>query len=598
MLALAIVLAMLGTSHLASLAAQRGSEEAATVINIAGRQRMLSQRILFFASRHRAYEAESRVFADGPLLESVRQFEASHTALSRGGSMGLSERGAAGRAQVYFDGERGETLDAATRAFVADTYEVLEDGPQANLAWLRMLSRGPNELLEGLNEAALVFETSARRRAAGVRLIAHLSFAAALLVLLIEALFIFLPAQRAVVQAIRDAGDARDHAEAARQRLERFVKHMSHELRTPLNGVIGMLTLMSSRSEADDIDEMVGEASVAADHLLGIVNDVLDLSKLQAGRMTLAREAYGPREAASACLSIFRAQARRRGLELTLEVGPDVGDAVEGDATRVRQVLANLLGNAVKFAGHGTVRVRVERLDRPSGPVLRYSVEDDGPGIDPADLDRLFEPFEQAACPATTPVVGTGLGLPICRQLVELMGGTLHAESGIGRGTRFWFDLPHLPAEPAEPAGAAPADAEPTAPPSRNLSVLVADDNRLNRLVARKYLEKLGHSVAEAEDGTTAVGTARQTRFDVILMDIQMPVLDGMRATRDLKSEGGRSEGCAILAVTANATSDDRATYEAAGFDGYLPKPFTMPALASAMAAAADAGPARAVAAE
>lgn len=598
LLALLVVLAMVTTSHIASLAAQRGSEESATVINIAGRQMMLAQRILFYAARHRSYGEDTQFLAEGPLLAALRLFEESHDALSRGGAMGLSAEGAARRAPVYFENPRGESLDARSRAFVADVREVMDGGPHADVAWLRVLTLGPNELLAGLGAATDAFEAAARDRAAGVRRIARLSFAAALLVLLAEAFAIFLPAQRAVVGALRD-GDAarraaeralaascaaRDQAEASRRRLEGFVKHMSHELRTPLNGVVGMLTLMASRTEEDDLDEMVEGASAATDHLLGVVNGILDLSKLQAGRMELDEAPYEPRRAAAAVAAIFRAQAAAGGRELTLAVGDDVGPAVVGDAMRVRQVLANLVGNAVKF-GDGGILIAVERRAGPSGDVLRYAVEDEGEGIDPADLDRLFDPFEQARDPAARHAGGTGLGLPICRQLVELMGGTLRADRAEGGGSRFWFDLPHVPA--AERAAAPAPDAGAAPPAGGGLSVLVVDDNRLNRLVARRYLERLGHAPQEAENGVEAVRAARRAPFDVILMDIQMPVLGGLEAARRIRAEDGPSGGAAIVALTANATSEDRAAYEAAGFDGYLAKPLALSALASALPGAA-----------
>lgn len=603
--ALGLVLALLVTSHVASVAAMTGGEEAATVINVAGRQRMLSQRILYFAAQSVADDDRSHAGSDEALAASIDLFEASHHALSIGGTMGLSVAGAVERGLSYSDPVDGSTLDALSVAYVADARAVAQGAPDAPAAWSRMRAIGPNDLLRRLNDAVSEFEVAAKDRTRQVERIAHLSFVVALLVLIAEAVVIFWPAQRAVnvtldrmeranddlreakraaEGAARHAEENRQRAEAARERLTQFVRHMSHELRTPLNGVIGMLTLMDDRGRQDDLDRLIGEARVAADHLLEIVNDTLDLAKLQAGRMELTRKPFAPRELATSIVSIFRAQAQAKDIVLTCDWQDDMPAHLLGDRPRIGQVVANLVVNAIKFTEHGEVRIVLRHVASPGREMLRVEVRDDGDGIAVADRDRLFDPFEQLDAGNGNACRGTGLGLPICRQLVSLMGGTIGMEGNPGEGSCFWFEIPgpKTTADPAATTAISTAHGRDD-PGEASLDVLVVDDNRTNLLVATRYLEKLGHRAATAQNGIEALEAIAGGRYDLVLMDIQMPVMDGLTATRKLRGSGDRTAATPVIALTANAMTEDRARFVKSGFDGYLAKPMTLAGLAKAL---------------
>ena len=598
--ALGAVLVLLVSSHVASVSALRGGEEAASVINISGRQRMLSQRILYFAGRA-ADGATSTPDADPRLDASIDLFEASHAALSRGGSLGLSVEGAASRASSYFDRTGGTTLDELVRSYVADSRVVAAGGAGAAAAWQRMQDVGPGELLERLNGAVLAFEAEARAQTRRIDRISHATFLLALLVLALEALVIFWPAHRAVRTTIdrltaandaldaartraedlfRQADRAREAAENAQRRLTGFVHHMSHELRTPLNGVMGMLSLMDDArrrgAPAESLDEMIAEAQLASGHLLMITNNVLDLSKLQAGRMTVAAAPYAPRQAVLSVLAIFRAQARAKGLTLRHDVDGSVPGRVVGDRVRIGQVLANLVGNAVKFADAGTIMVSLRAARDGDRDVLRVEVSDEGAAIPPEDRDRLFEPFEQGDGPSIRAGSGTGLGLPICRELVTLMGGTIGMECGPVRGNRFRFAIPFAaPKSEAHAPDANPREVRP-AVPGPGLRVLVVDDSGTNRLVAMRLLERRGHRATCAANGAEALDALSAAEFDLVLMDVQMPVMDGITATRRLRRMGGEVAALPVVALTA---FEHRAEFLAAGFDGYLAKPLTPEAL-------------------
>lgn len=614
LVALGIVLALLIASHVASLASLTGGEEAAAVINVSGRQRMLSQRILYFAAEDMMDGAGFSPDPGGPLDSAIDLFEASHDALSSGGAMGLSTAGAAERAPSYFGATGGITLDALSRAFVADARQVAGGAPGMLAAWSRMQDIGPNGLLGRLNEAVSEFEAASRDRTRRVGRIAQASFAVAILVLIAEALLIFWPAQRTVTATLdrmedanarlalstsraeallRQANGAREEAETARRNLTQFVKHMSHELRTPLNGVIGMLTLMSDRTAGDDPDEMIAEARAASSHLLTIVNDTLDLSKLQAGKVVRAEGAFAPDPMARSALSIFRAQARLKGVELTCHCEADMPDRLIGDRVRISQVIANLVGNAVKFSDRGAVRLTLSHAHEGGLEVLRVEVRDDGPGIAPEDHGRLFDPFEQLAGSDHVPSGGTGLGLPICHQLVTLMGGTIGVDSEPGRGSRFRVSIPCPRDLPGDRVAAIPV-ANARRPDMRRdagpLDVLIVDDNRTNCLVASRYLARLGHRTATAHDGREALeavaavaDAATDAAYDVILMDIQMPVMDGIAAVQRLRAQEGPVAATPVIALTANAMAEDRVRFLDAGFDGYLAKPMTMEALSRAL---------------
>ncbi|PHK96680.1 hypothetical protein CR162_01845 [Pseudoroseomonas rhizosphaerae] len=381
-------------------------------------------------------------------------------------------------------------------------------------------------------------------------------------------------------RAMEDLAAARDAAAAAGEAKSQFLARMSHELRTPLNGILGFaqVLLNDPRLAADQRDQL-RTLHEAARHLLELVNGLLDLSKIAAGRLELhpAPTELAPLLERSAAL--LTPEVQRKSLRFSLEVAPDTPSSVLADAMRLRQLILNLLSNAVKFTpSGGRVTLRTCPISSPDG--IRLEVEDTGPGVPPEQQHLLFRDFVQLASPgAQTPEggVGTGLGLAIAAQLAELMGGRIGCDSPPGRGATFWVELP-LPAALPAPALPAPASSlpplpEPDAAPPAPLQVLVADDVPANRLVARAMLTSAGHHVTCVEDGSVALSAVEQGNFDLVLMDLQMPVMDGLEATRRIRALPPPRGRLPVIAVTASAMPEQVEACRAAGMDGHLAKP-------------------------
>lgn len=367
----------------------------------------------------------------------------------------------------------------------------------------------------------------------------------------------------ALAQATREA-------QAAARAKSEFLTNMSHEIRTPLNGVIGMLEL-SLRSASGALREQLSIAMSSAGSLLRLLNDVLDLSKMEAGKLLLERRVFALEEEVRSCLDIFQSAVKEKGLELSLVTAPSVPERVLGDPGRLRQVIMNLVGNAVKFTERGQVQVQVER-DSKDANLIVFTVRDTGIGIAPAKRERIFEAFIQADASTTRRYGGTGLGLTIGAQLAQLMGGRVWFESELGRGTTFHFSA-RLEQVKGEPRSAAHERAE--SAPSASRRVLLAEDNPVNQRVALALLEERGHSVRVVSDGWQAVNAIKEEHFDVVLMDIQMPLLDGLQATREIRAHEAEVGGhVSIVAITAHAMRGDATTCLEAGMDGYVAKPF------------------------
>ena len=366
---------------------------------------------------------------------------------------------------------------------------------------------------------------------------------------------------------------ARDAAEASRLAKSRFLANMSHEIRTPMNAVIGLTYLLQRMPTTEEQREYLEAIQGSSQNLLTIINDILDSSKIEAGKLTLEQVPFGLRELLGRVTRMFAFATTSKGLAFDLELNDEVPAAIYGDPVRLNQILVNLIGNAIKFTTHGgvTLRVGAELVAGPGQWQLRFDVQDTGIGIAADKLETIFEDFSQANTGTTRQFGGTGLGLSIARNLVELHGGQLHVESQVGEGSTFWFELPCQVADPALVPVEGPVELAPFRPPLR---VLVAEDNELNQLVARKTLEAWNVRVTLAPNGRLAVEIAVQQEFDAVLMDVQMPEMDGYEATRQLRLHFPDSQQLPIIGLTASALPEDRALALEAGMNDTLPKPF------------------------
>ena len=340
---------------------------------------------------------------------------------------------------------------------------------------------------------------------------------------------------------------ARQVAVEASQAKSRFLANMSHEIRTPMNGILGMSELLQTTRLDATQSRYVQAISTAANALHELLGDILDLSKIEEGKVRLERVDFDPAQLLAGVATIYRELGLARGVAVNTAIELQALPRVSGDPTRLRQVVTNLLGNALKFTSAGTVTLRAEPAEpaaRPDGdarPWIRVSVQDTGIGMTPEQMAQLFQRFSQADSSTTRRFGGSGLGLVICKHLVELMGGAIHAESAQGAGSTFWFEVPLdvalAPAPAAASATALPeGDANPIGP--RPARVLVVEDNAVNCLVVQAMLERLGMTVTLANDGAQAVAALQAHDVDVVLMDCQMPVMDGYEATRQIRSSG------------------------------------------------------------
>jgi signal transduction histidine kinase/ActR/RegA family two-component response regulator len=562
----------------------------------------------FYAYTSAGYAPPSR-FADfgvaiAPVLERVRQASAEH-------------RRALSAAAEPTDPRLAQTVDSVVRwrghvYFVAASTVIPEDAQAARRAdracVLFTAVRADKTLIKALRDdlrlvdahlvgaadpaARVLLRDQAGRPIAGLAWTpahpglqamreAALIIAAVLVVLLLSVAALIARIRKIVRRLDRNEADlnaARDEAEAASRSKSLFLANMSHEIRTPLNGVLGMLQVAEREGLAPQQAERIAVARESGETLLVLLNDLLDLSKIEAGRLTLETRDFDLEQAVNLTCRAFMAVTEQKGLALSLEFDPALVGYWRGDEVRLRQIVANLVSNAVKFTAAGGVAVDV-RMDSNR---VRFSVTDTGVGLSSQSLETIFESFVQGDASTTRLYGGTGLGLAISQRLAQLMSGQLSVTSTLGHGSCFSLLVPlERGAEPK-----AHTTSEDETPSLSGGKILAVDDNRTNRTIIQALLVPLGLDVTLACDGAEALSLFERDAYDLVLMDIQMPVLDGVSATRAIREvEAGGTRGrTPILALTANVMRHQLELYETAGMDGHVAKPFNAEGLIHAIA--------------
>jgi signal transduction histidine kinase/CheY-like chemotaxis protein len=475
------------------------------------------------------------------------------------------------------------------------------------------------ELLVYINNAASTYRADTRTELQSLQL-----RSAALIGLLVICVACLVYSLRRQLRSMREAGASLEamaerlnsaylDAEAGNRAKSQFMATIGHEVRTPLNAILGTAELLQLSALPPTVCAGITTIRRSGESLLEIINEVLDFAKIEHGNLAIETRAVDIREVAVTAMEIIRDRAVENGNEVRFVVDPGFcSGSVLTDPTRLRQVLLNLMSNAAKFTSGGLICLRLSEIARSGSSIFRFEISDTGIGIDPAGLSRLFQPFTQVDATISRRFGGTGLGLAICKQIVEALGGRIGAESQPGQGSTFWFEIPKVSSEelvqsvPADACPEAalaicgPTDATTTPPPVLTcatavagaalpqLSILLVEDNKINQQVATGLLRHLGQSVCIASDGLQAVSLAQSQSFDLVLMDMQMPVMDGIEASRRIRALGGKAAVVPIVAMTANASDHDRELCLEAGMDGFWSKPISLDQLRKLIVSAAD----------
>jgi len=562
-LALSLIALMAASVLGISLIAGRAASEDASLVNMSGRQRMLSQRIVMLT-----LEMQNEVDFATPaqrLENSIRLFARSHDDLVLAASM--SDR----ILDIYL--EPGTNLDALSLQFVelADRIKAGDATPTN----MRELAERAEIILPVLDAATNAFTLEAERRVHFMDRLELTAFTITLFVLLLEGWFVFRPAVLSISKSMRELETARHDAERASAAKTSFLAQMSHEIRTPLNGVIGMATGLGTTKLDQEQRTMVTTLQSSGELLLTVVNDILDISKVEAGQVELEQADISLEQILNWIDSTYRPASAAKGLRWETRLADDAKGWYRGDATRIRQILSNLVSNAIKFTPVGEVHAEIRRLPDPAttDAHIEICVRDTGVGIPEDRIGAIFNPFEQADVSTTRKFGGTGLGLAISMRLAELMGGHIRVESTPGQGSRFTVTLALEPGEPPKPQ--IDLDTQPSDALASRLRALVVDDIATNRLVLQTLLAPLEVDVTCAGSGQEALDILDREPFDIVLMDIQMPEMNGVEATQQLRLREQRdgSQPTPVIAVTANVLPEQVAAYQAAGLDENLAKP-------------------------
>ncbi len=379
-----------------------------------------------------------------------------------------------------------------------------------------------------------------------------------------------------LTKRVDESAESALEARRAAQAKSDFLAMMSHEMRTPLNGIIGMTSVLLSRDFGSADRDYLETIRQSGETLLTLINDLLDFSKIEAGCLDLESETFPLSDAIQGALQMVKSLAAHKGLTLAATVDPRLPVVVRGDVVRLRQVLLNLLSNAIKFTPQGCIELKADLASENANAYeLRFSVTDQGIGMTPEQQSRLFKPFSQAETSTARRFGGTGLGLAISKRLTEMMGGQIGLTSAPGKGSSFWFTAQlGKPEEEEGETDSSPAiETALQATSTAQASILLAEDNPINQKVAMLMLRRLGYSVDVVQTGAEAVQAVAFKRYDLVLMDCQMPDMDGFEATRHIRASGGVSAAIPVIAMTANAFAKDREACLAAGMTDYLAKP-------------------------
>jgi len=380
---------------------------------------------------------------------------------------------------------------------------------------------------------------------------------------------------------------AKERAESGSRAKSEFLANMSHEIRTPMNGILGMIEVMLDAGTLPEQDESLKIVKNSAEALLAIINDILDFSKIEAGKLDVDLIPFAVRECVADTVRLLSVRAGQKGLQLACDIRPEVPDRIHGDPLRLRQVLLNLLGNAVKFTDSGSVSVEVSAVSREDGQELEFAVRDTGMGVPKEKQDTIFQAFAQADGSMTRRFSGTGLGLTISSRLVEMMGGRIWVESRPGHGSCFRFTIPATEPVSGETTPVeSPADAAIAAcsGSSHPLRILVAEDHPVNQQIVVRMLENYRHRAVLAGNGREVLEALTGGPFDLILMDVQMPIMNGLETAQAIRrTERGSGRHIPIIAMTAHAMKGDRELCLQSGMDGYLSKPVRIRELLGAL---------------